>query len=154
MSNPLLITLERIVETVEKDCEHFKPVQDLAAKLNVKPGHVVLVGFGVVFILVLTGILSELLTSIFGFLYPAYMSCKALEHESGAATEKARTQWLTYWVVFSVLLFLDLTFGWLISFIPFYHVAKLLLLMWLFYPQSHGAELLYKKVLKRLVKSS
>jgi len=103
-----------------------------------------------VFFLVLTGILSELLTAMFGFLYPAYMSCKALEHEKTA--EKSRTQWLTYWVVFSALLFIDLSFGWLISFIPFYHVIKLLLLLWLFYPKSNGAEIVYSKFLRPWLK--
>jgi len=151
MSNPLLETAERIVETVGKDIEHFKPVQDLATKLNVKPGHVVLVGFVVMFLFVLTGIFSELVTSIFGFAYPAYMSFKALEHE--ATAEKTRTQWLTYWVVFSMLLFFDLTLGWLVSIIPFYYVAKLLFLMWLFYPKSNGAEVVYNKFIRGFLKS-
>jgi len=143
--------LNKIVDGVEKDLEKFKPVQDIAAALKVKPGHVVVVGFVVTFLLVLTGVFSEFITSVFGFLYPAYMSCKALEHEDNS--HKTRSQWLTYWVVFAFIMFVDLIFGPILSFIPFYHVIKMLTFMWLFYPKSNGAGVLYEKIVRPYLKT-
>jgi len=74
------------------------------------------------------------------------MSCKALEHAD--EDPKTRMQWLTYWVVFSSLMLLDMIAGPILHLIPFYYVLKLLLLMWLFYPKSNGATIIYQQIIK------
>ena len=145
---------DKIIDGIGKDLDKFKPIHDISRKLGLKPGHIVLVTFLIAFFLVLTGVLSEFITSVFGFLYPAYMSCKALEHEGKSEkAEKSREQWLTYWIVFSSLLFADLSLGFFLQFVPFYYIMKLFLTMWLFYPKSNGAGVIYSKFLYPWLKS-
>eukprot|EP00985_Skeletonema_marinoi_P032533 scaffold39168_cov212-Skeletonema_marinoi.AAC.2 len=61
---------------------------------------------------------SKLFSDIFAFVYPAYMSFKAID--SSDATDD--TQWLTYWVS------------------AFF--------MWLYHPKFMGAGLVYKQIIK------
>ncbi len=63
---------------------------------------------------------AQLVCGVVGFAYPAYRSIKAIE-----SPEKADdTQWLVYWVVFSVFsvaeIFSDVVVGW----VPFYWLLK------------------------------
>ena len=145
------MNFNKIIDGIGKDLDKFKPVHDISSKLGLKPGHIGLGIFGIIFFLVLSGIFGEFITSIFGFLYPAYMSCKALEHEESSS--KSTEKWLTYWVVFSSLLLADISFGFFLQFIPFYYIFKLLLTMWLFYPKSNGAHVIYSKFIRPWLKS-
>lgn len=55
-------------------------------------------------------------------------------------------QWLTYWILFSIITLADATIGFALEFIPFYHILKLALFVALFHPQLKGAEKLYDQV--------
>jgi len=70
-----------------------------------------------------------------GFIYPSYASYKALESKAPAAA----AQWLTYWVVFSLFTVFEYFADWLISWVPFYYLAKLAFVLWLQMPQTQGA---------------
>ena len=81
------------------------------------------------------GIGSSMLTNLIGVAYPVFMSFHALESE-GVDDDK---QWLTYWVVFGLFNIADQFAGVILSFIPFYYVLKVAMLIWLFHPASQGA---------------
>ena len=66
-----------------------------------------------------------------GFIYPAYESYKALESKR----TDAAAEWLTYWVIFSLFSVFESVADWLISWIPFYYILKLLFLLWLLLPR-------------------
>lgn len=84
----------------------------------------------------------KLISDLIGFLYPAYMSFKAIE-----TTETVDdTQWLSYWVVFSMFSILESACGFLVEWIPFYFAIKILFFAWLFHPKSMGAAVVYKNV--------
>lgn len=70
-----------------------------------------------------------------GFIYPAYASYKALESKSPVA----HAQWLTYWVVFSLFTVVEYFADFVISWIPFYYLAKLAFVLWLQLPRFQGA---------------
>ncbi len=144
----VLKIVQPIVESLSRDFEKCEPVVLIANKLKVKPGYVVGAFFLVGLLLILTGIASEFVTAVMGFLYPAYMSFKALESESDCDD----TQWLTYWVVFVLMTFIDTAFGFVLSFIPLYHILKLIFYIYLFYPKSKGATVIYNNLLKPLLK--
>jgi receptor expression-enhancing protein 5/6 len=55
-------------------------------------------------------IFSKTISHLFGFIWPAYKSFKALKSKE----EEDDQQWLTYWVIFSLLLLFEFFFEWLI----------------------------------------
>ena len=91
---------------------------------------------------------GKLLTGLVGFVYPAYASFKAVESKD----VKDDYQWLTYWVVFSTFTLVEDCFSVLVSWIPFYFVLKVLALVWLYHPQTEGAEKVYVKLLEPMLK--
>ena len=76
------------------------------------------------------------------FAYPAYMSFKAID----SLAIEDDIQWLTYWIVFSVMSFVETTGGSILSFIPFYFGFKIMFMIWLYHPKYQGATLVYKQV--------
>eukprot|EP01082_Thalassiosira_pseudonana_P003158 g2846.t1 g2846 contig12:911456-912300(+) len=106
--------------------------------------------FGVVFLIVsvfysLGGF--KLISDVMAFIYPAYMSFKAIE----SADPVDDTQWLTYWVVFSLFSIVENVASFLIAWIPFYYVIKIAFFAWLCHPKFMGAGLVYKQVVKPFV---
>jgi len=87
---------------------------------------------------------SKLVTDLVSFVYPAYMSFKAID--SCNAVE--HTQWLTYWVVFSFVSIFESVCGFITEFIPFYFFIKVAFFIWLYHPKFMGAGLLYSEAIK------
>ena len=85
---------------------------------------------------------AALLCNAIGFLYPMYMSIKALETDD----KDDDTQWLMYWVVFSffsvIEFFTDILVGW----IPAYWFCKCIFLLWCM-SGLNGAEKVYRLVI-------
>lgn len=64
------------IDDIDNDLKDFKPLQTVSDKSNMDPAHIVLIVFGVVIVLTMTGLLGHIFVTIFGMLYPAYMSFK------------------------------------------------------------------------------
>ena len=114
-----------------------------AAKIGVEPGLLVTGIMFVVIFLVAVGLCGNLLVSIVGFLYPAYRSFKALESKG----KDDDTQWLTYWVVYAFFTVFDEMTSWILNLMPFYFMIKLVLMIWMFWPTTNGALVIYNTVL-------
>jgi len=74
-----------------------------------------------------------------GYFYPALASSKAAVQQDKAAY----TQWMTYWVVFSVIGIFELIFDKLSAWIPFYMELKSVFIIWLAMPRFQGASQIY-----------
>ncbi|KAJ0408406.1 hypothetical protein P43SY_003132 [Pythium insidiosum] len=83
-----------------------------------------------------------------GVAYPAYASFKALET---AAPDGSR-QWLTYWVVVGIGATAEAASRRLVAWIPGYDLLKTLFLLWLMLPKTRGALLVYRGVLRPLLR--
>jgi len=90
---------------------------------------------------------GKFVIDLIGFVYPVYGSIKAIESKDAAED----TQWLTYWLLFSVFKMLEQVADVLISNIPFYFVSKVLFLIWCYYPSTKGATVIYNAVIKPYV---
>lgn len=97
---------------------------------------------------IVLGIAARFLSTFVSMIYPAYRSIKAIE--SGGIYNKYEIlektddkQWLSYWILFSLITLADSSIGFILEFIPFYHVIRLALFVILFHPSLNGAEKVY-----------
>ncbi|CAD8124852.1 unnamed protein product [Paramecium sonneborni] len=108
-------------------------------KLGVRPAHLVFSLLVTSLISIVLGIAARFLSTFVSMIYPAYRSIKAIE----TSNKDDDKQWLSYWILFSIITLADSTIGCLLEFIPFYHVLKLSIFVVLFHPNINGAEKVY-----------
>jgi receptor expression-enhancing protein 5/6 len=143
--------MEYIAQYVEKLSQSFDEIprlKEFAERFQIKTGHIALGAVALVFIFVVFGIGEVFLTNLLGIIYPAYMSFKAIE----TAEKEDDRQWLTYWVVYGGFTIVDTVTDVLLFWVPFYHPIKLLILIFLAWPETRGAEIVYNRFIKSLLK--
>eukprot|EP01015_Nassula_variabilis_P005383 TRINITY_DN1394_c0_g1_i4.p1 TRINITY_DN1394_c0_g1~~TRINITY_DN1394_c0_g1_i4.p1 ORF type:complete len:208 (+),score=51.01 TRINITY_DN1394_c0_g1_i4:65-688(+) len=143
--------LDQISNTLNlQEFERIQPLKNLADKAGVKVPHLILGASSLLIVLVLFNYGSSLLSSIIGFLYPAYMSFKTIE--TSRNSEDSR-HWLTYWLVYSFVIAFDPVIAIFFSWLGFvYTFLKIGLFIYLFHPKTRGAALVYDKFLRDLLK--
>ncbi|KAL7295662.1 hypothetical protein TKK_0011018 [Trichogramma kaykai] len=79
---------------------------------------------------------------LFGTLYPAYASYKAVRTKN----VKEYVKWMMYWIVFALFTcaetFTDVFFSF---WFPFYYEIKIILVLWLLSPATKGSSILYRR---------
>ncbi|CAA6659763.1 unnamed protein product [Spirodela intermedia] len=78
--------------------------------------------------------------------YPLYASVRAIETRS--RTDDG--QWLTYWVLYSFITLVELTFDMLFELLPLWSYFKLALNCWLVLPYFSGAAYVYEHYVRPL----
>lgn len=105
-------------------------------------------GFGVLLgIFVFAGVGAGFISNAVGFLYPAFATLCVLE---GSKPDQQATTWLTYWLLFGTIGFVERIFAVLVSRIPLFYPIKITLLLWCMLPQYKGAEWIQKSILSHL----
>ncbi|XP_056153022.1 receptor expression-enhancing protein 3 [Lampris incognitus] len=92
-------------------------------------------------------IISRTVVLVFGTLYPAYYSYKAVKTKN----VKEYVRWMMYWIVYALYTVVetitDLTLAWF----PLYYEVKIAFVIWLLSPYTRGASLIYRKCLHPLL---
>ena len=88
----------------------------------------------------------KLVSDLVGFLYPAYMSFKALE--GGRTIDGDATQWMVYWIMFCSINLLESTLPFLPRTVSFYYLVKIGIIVFLYHPKASGAQVLYRSVVR------
>jgi len=87
-------------------------------------------------------LLSRVISLGLGTLYPAYASYKAVRTKN----VKEYVKWMMYWIVFALFTaletFTDFFFAW---WFPLYYEMKIIVLIYLLSPYTHGSSILYRK---------
>ncbi|XP_066423447.1 receptor expression-enhancing protein 4 isoform X2 [Molothrus aeneus] len=86
-------------------------------------------------------ILSRVIELLFGMLYPAYASYKAVKTKN----IREYVRWMMYWIVFALFMTTETFTDLLISWLPFYYEVKMAFVIWLLSPYTRGASLLYRR---------
>ncbi|XP_053548242.1 receptor expression-enhancing protein 3 [Bombina bombina] len=94
-------------------------------------------------------ILSRAVVLVFGMLYPAYYSYKAVKTKN----VREYVRWMMYWIVFALYSVMETIADLTISWFPLYFELKIAFVIWLLSPYTRGASLLYRKFLHPLLSS-
>lgn len=117
-------------------------------KTNIKKRYIALIAIVVISIYLVIGLAKDLLCNLIGFVYPAYISVKAIE----STDKNDDTEWLMYWVVFSTFSCVEFFSDILLSWFPFYFLGKCIFLIWCMAPTSYnGSKILYSKLIRPFV---
>ncbi|XP_020610053.1 receptor expression-enhancing protein 4-like isoform X1 [Orbicella faveolata] len=85
---------------------------------------------------------SRVIMLVFGTLYPAYSSYKAIKTKN----VREYVRWMMYWIVFALFITLELFADLLLAFwFPFYYEIKIMFMLWLLLPATKGSSILYRK---------
>ncbi|XP_072923895.1 receptor expression-enhancing protein 2 isoform X2 [Hemitrygon akajei] len=85
--------------------------------------------------------ISRLVVLIFGTLYPAYSSYKAVKTKN----VKEYVKWMMYWIVFAFFTTAETLTDLILSWFPFYFELKIAFVIWLLSPYTKGSSVLYRK---------
>lgn len=87
-------------------------------------------------------LLHQAFRLVFGTLFPAYYSYKAVKTKN----VKEYVKWMMYWIVFAFFTCLETLTDIFLSFwFPFYYELKILVVLWLLSPATRGSSILYRK---------
>ncbi|KAF9112339.1 receptor accessory protein 4 [Mortierella sp. AM989] len=85
-------------------------------------------------------LLSRVVGTIAGSVYPAYASYKAINSRNNTRL----TAWLMYWTVMGLFTLVEFVLDTLIFWFPFYYEIKLVFVLWMILPQTQGSIYLYQ----------
>lgn len=86
-------------------------------------------------------VVSGLIVLVFGTLYPAYCSYKAVKSKN----VREYVKWMMYWIVFALFTSAETFADIFISWVPFYYEVKVVFVIWLLSPYTQGSSVLYRK---------
>ncbi|KTG39257.1 hypothetical protein cypCar_00016232 [Cyprinus carpio] len=86
---------------------------------------------------------------VFGNLYPAYYSYKAVKTKN----VKEYVRWMMYWIVFALFTVVETVTDLTIAWFPLYYEIKVAFVIWLLSPYTRGASVIYRKALHPLLSS-
>ena len=140
-------TFQLYINKISVNFDNIPGMKKLAGRIGCKTGHLVLGLLAVIIFLTFFDVIGNLICDLLGVVYAGYLSFKAIETKE---TDDDK-QWLTYWVLYSAMKLLETILDVILFWIPFYPTFKLIILLWLAYPDTRGAQQIYDSVIRPLL---
>lgn len=93
----------------------------------------------------ISALVSRFVILVFGTLYPAYSSYKAIKTRN----TKEYLKWMMYWVIFALFTCAETVADLFVCWLPFYYELKIIFIIWLLSPATQGSKIIYKKIVHR-----
>ena len=77
------------------------------------------------------------------------MSIKTIESKSDEETKN----WLSFWCIYGIFSIVEMFFGFILAFIPYYSIIRIGFFVFLMAPQTNGAHVFYTSVLAPYMKA-
>ena len=74
--------------------------------------------------------------------YPMWKSLLTIEDENTKETDN----WFYYWVIYGILQIVEVMFGFIFAYVPYYSLLRLVFLVYLMAPMTKGARTIYKSI--------
>ena len=120
----------------------------VCAENNIRRGHVLAAAGLVVSIVMIFLYGYALICTILTSIYPMLQSVDALQHGS----DRTKQIWLSFWCVFGIFQTVELFIGFVLNFIPYYSIIRLLFFVFLMHPTTNGSEIVYTRVFSPFLK--
>ena len=127
---------------LDRELAKYPAIANLEKQTGVPKAYAAIGVAALYFFLIIFNLGGQFLTNLAGFVIPGYYSLAALFTH----TTTDDTQWLTYWVVFSLFTVIE-SFISIVYWFPFYFVFKFIFLLWLALPTFRGAEIIFRSFL-------
>ncbi|KAG8736599.1 ER membrane protein DP1/Yop1 [Ceratobasidium sp. 414] len=132
----------------DKMLGQYPAMNKLEQRTGVPKTYLAAGGVALISLLVSVNALAAPASNLVGWGLPAYLSMKAIETPSG----RDDAQWLTYWVIFGFLTYLEsFALRLVLHYLPWYFALKTVLVLWLQLPQTQGAATLYHAAIRPLM---
>ncbi|KAJ3403866.1 hypothetical protein CcCBS67573_g06452 [Chytriomyces confervae] len=128
---------------LDKELSKYPLAVEAEKRTSVPKTYMVAAVVGLFAIFTIFNIFGALITTLLGFLWPAYQSYKAIEDSD----KENDTQWLTYWTVFGFFNVIEVFTDVLLYWIPFYYAFKSIIILYLILPQFQGAKVVYTSII-------
>lgn len=102
-------------------------------------------------VVVLLGIIMQgynIVCALLTCVYPMLQSIKTIESDDHEETN----MWLCFWTVFGIFQTAELFIGFILNFIPYYSIFRIVFFLYLMMPQTQGAKTLYTTVFRPTLK--
>jgi len=129
---------------------HYPWVLEAEKKAGIRRAYLLVGAVAIMSLIVLLYHGSDALCNLVGFIYPMYASFKALK----TPVKDDDTEWLTYWVVYGFCTLIEDFCQSIFSenaLSTIYFIAKIVFLVWLYLPQTKGANMIFKVVVEPIL---
>jgi len=150
MANDNMQIYKEALLRIDAQLGNVPTVRMIADKLHIPPLAVAATGCTSLVAFCLWGFCGQLVSTMLGMILPAYESFKCVEAFSNIsdpseiyAKASSMQFWLIYWIVVAVFASCEYLLYWVLAWMPFYYPIKLVVLLWLWLPQTKGANYMY-----------
>ena len=127
------------MEGLNEYAEKHNFIKSIAAKLDTPPGYVLIVFVALALILIYNGIGGLIMLIVFGFIYPAYMTLKAVKYED----QELLLRFGKYWGIIGLGVALHEIVKWFMPEFPFLGLITVVTTSFLARSKAAGAIFIY-----------